>query len=253
MLRFEMPRVYELQDLIVDPSNPSAYFQAFDVSIRCDPIHGELKKQFWLAREREFQRLDAESWRLLKEEARQYLCARNQKGRGWEQLINIFNQARAHNYLDDEGCSSVCFIPREKKKGNKTPDIKAVFNGKSVLCEVKTINASQAEIDRRQAGRVGYSTNVLDSGFLSKLDKTIRSAKYQMDSYDADEAVRRIVFVVVNFDDIIGEYKNCFYAQIDGYLADSSIQGIETVFYNQRTAFHINISMAHAYVINERS
>ena len=59
MFRLEMPRVYELQDLIDDRLNPLAYFQAFDASIRCDPIHGLLKKQFWLAREREFQRLDA--------------------------------------------------------------------------------------------------------------------------------------------------------------------------------------------------
>ena len=192
-----------------------------------------------------------QSWRLLKEEARQYLCAPDQRGRGWEQLINIFNQARAHNYLEDEGCSLICFIPRERNQGLKTPDLKAVLNGRNVLCEVKTINASQAEIDRRQAGRVGSSTDLLDSGFLSKLDKTLRGAKCQMNFYDADESVRRIVFVVVNFDDNIGEYKHCLYAQIDSHLADSSIQGIETAFYNQRTAFHTNISMLHAHVINE--
>jgi hypothetical protein len=252
MSRLEMPRVYELQDLIDDPSNPSAYFQDFEASL-CDPIYGLLKKRVWLAREREFKRLDADSWRLLKEEVRPYLSARDQSGRGWEQLINILNQARAHNYLEDKGCSLVCFIPREKKQGIKTPDLKAELNGKNVLCEVKTINPSEAEIDRRKAGRVGSATDLLGSSFLSKLDKTLESAKCQMDSYDANENVKRIVFVVVNFDDNIGEYKTCFYAQIDNHLAASSIQGIETVFYNQRTVFHTNILMLHAHVVNEPS
>lgn len=55
MFRTEMPRVYELRDLIADPSHPSAYFQKFDVTLN-DP----LRRQVWHAREQEFQRL----WRL---------------------------------------------------------------------------------------------------------------------------------------------------------------------------------------------
>ncbi len=53
MFRHEMPRVYELIDLIHDPSTHGAYFQDFDNSMRDEPS----KKQIWLAREREFQRL----------------------------------------------------------------------------------------------------------------------------------------------------------------------------------------------------
>jgi len=47
-----------------------------------------------LAREREFQRLDDAAWEFLKDEALPYLSARDRKGRGWEQLISILNQAR---------------------------------------------------------------------------------------------------------------------------------------------------------------
>jgi hypothetical protein len=86
-----MPRVDELRALIDDPSKPSAYFQNFDESVCAEPSAGGV----WLAREREFQRLDPASWEFLKAEARPYLTARDAKGRGWEQLIAILNQARA--------------------------------------------------------------------------------------------------------------------------------------------------------------
>lgn len=253
MCRSEMPRVCELRDLIDDPSSPSAYFQNFDASL-CDPIIGPYKKPVWLAREREFQRLDAESWRRLKDEAHQYLSARDRTGREWEQLISILNQARAHNYLEDKGYSKVCFIQREKKKGKKTPDLKAELDGQTVLCEVKTINPSQAEIDRRQSGDAGSSTDVIDSGFLLKLDNVLQEAKRQIDSYDNSDNVKRIAFVVVNFDEgRSGEYKDCYYAKIDRHLAAGSVTGLEIVFYNQRSPFHPDISMLHAHIVNEAS
>jgi hypothetical protein len=114
MSRREMPRVYELKDLIADPSDPRSYFRKFVDSIRESPS----AKRVWLAREREFQRLDPESWKFLKNEACPYLTARDTR-RGWEQLIAILNQARAHNYLIDEGCEEVNFIPRSTIGGKK--------------------------------------------------------------------------------------------------------------------------------------
>ncbi len=96
-----MPRVYELRDLIADRSHPSAYFQKFD-----DTLNDPLRRQVWLAREQEFQRLDDESWQFLKDEAHPYLMARDDN-RGWQQLIAILNQTRAHNYLIDLGGAEV--------------------------------------------------------------------------------------------------------------------------------------------------
>lgn len=180
MSRKEMPRVYELRDLIDDPSKPSAYFQNFDSLLRDEPS----KKLTWLAREREFQRLDAESWQRLKDEALPFLTAHNAKGRGWEQLISILNQARAHNYLVDHGCSQVRFIPRSQKQGQKTPDLGAELNGQKVLCEVKTINISEAEAHKRQTGVAGSTSNFLDEAFFKKLESTLHEAKCQIDAYD---------------------------------------------------------------------
>ena len=86
-----------------------------------------------------------------------------------------------------------------------------------------------------------------------KLDDALRGAKCQMDSYDNGENVKRIAFVVVNFDEWLGEYGADFFAQIDAHLASSTIRGLDIVFYNQRTVFHQTISMLHAHVVNEPS
>lgn len=247
MFRREMPRVYELRDLIQDPSKPSAYFQNFDNSLRDEPC----KKQTWLAREHEFQRLDADSWQRLKDEARPYLSARDARGRGWEQLISILNQARAHNYLVDQGCSGVSFIRRSKRQKQQTPDIKAQLDGQTVLCEVKTINISEDEVNKRRTGSAGSTTNLLNEAFFKKLESALREAKRQMDSYYRQNEVRRIAFVAVNFDDWLGEYKAEYFSQIDQYLASNPVFGLEIVFYNQKTPFHAHVSMLHAYVVNE--
>jgi len=249
MFRKEMPRVYELRDLIENPATPSAYFQDFDNSLRDEPS----KKKTWLAREREFQRLDGHSWHQLKDEARPYLAARDVKGRGWEQLISILNQARAHNYLIDKGCSDVRFIPRAKKQGQKTPDLTGELNGKTIICEVKTINSSAVEVEKRQTGRAGLTTSVLDAGFFAKFDSTLRCATNQLSSYDREQSATHIVFVVINFDEWPGQYKSAYYSQIDCHLACNVVSGREIVFYNQRTAYHADVTMSHALVINEPS
>ena len=247
--RREMHRVYELRDLIGAPSEPSAYFQDFDNSLSNSPH----KKQVWLGREREFERLDGESWKRLKDEARPYLTSYNSNGRAWEQLISIFNQVRAHNYLVDRGCSNVTFIPKAKKKGQKTPDLSAELGGQSMLCEVKTINFSDDEIERRRSVMLGRLRTSLDEKFLTKIDSKIIDAIKQMKAFCKDETTIRVVFIVLNFDDLSGECSDRYFLQIDQHLATTVYQGIDIVFYNQQTAFHSNITMRHARVINGKS
>ncbi len=245
MFRREMTRVYELRDLIADPSHSLAYFQSFDDSIRESPS----AKRVWLAREREFQRLDPESWEFLKNEACPYLTTRDTR-RGWEQLIAILSQARAHNYLIDEGCAEVRFIPRSKIDGQQTPDIEGILKGRKVICEVKTVNMSEAEAIRRETGAVGRITNSLNAGLFNKLKDDLFKAESQMKSYGGEDT-RRIAFVILNFDDFLGEYKAEYYEQIDRYLATQPIPSLDIVFYNQMTAFHRQVVMQNAVVINE--
>ena len=245
MFRQEMPRVYELRDLITDPSKPCAYFQDFDDSIRDEPS----KKRIWLAREREFQRLDPESWQFLKNEALPYLMTRDPR-RKWQQLIAILNQARAHNYLINEGCIEVRFIPRSKIQGEETPDLEGMLNGVKVVREVKTVNISDAETIRRQIGGVGSVVTSLDLGFFTKLMSSLFKAKSQMKSYGGGDA-RQIAFNVLNFDDSLGEYKADYFEQTDRYLLAHSIPCIDIVFYNQRTPFQCHVAIQNAVVLNE--
>ncbi len=246
MFRHEMPRVYELIGLILDPFRHEAYFQDFDKSIRDEPS----KKQVWLAREREFQRLDMDSWQFLKSEALPYLTTRDAM-RGWEQLISILNQARAHNYLIDEGYVQVCFIPPSRIDGQKTPDLEGKLDGRKVLCEVKTVNISDAEATRRQTGGLVPRADSVVVGLFKKLRSDLLIAKGQMDSYDGSPQVRRIAFVVLNFDDFLAEYKENYFKQIDKYLVAEPIPDLDIVFYNQRTAIHVPVVMSHASVVNE--
>jgi len=245
VFRTEMPRVYEIRDLVLDPANPSAYFRNFDNSVRDESS----KKLVWLAREEEFQRLDDKSWQFLKDEALPYLMARDAK-RGWQQLIAILNQARAHNYLIDRGCVNVRFIPRSKTEGEETPDIEGTIDRTKVLCEVKTLSISDVEADRRKTGGVGSTVRSLEQGFFRKLTSDLCKAERQMKSY-AGEGTVRIAFVIPNFDDFFGEYKAGYYEQIDQYLSSRPIPSLEVVFYNQKTAFHCQVVMRNALVINE--
>ncbi len=242
-----MHRVYELRDLIIDSSASCAYFQDFDNSVRSEPS----KKQAWLELERVFQRLDPTSWEFMKNEVLPYLTARNPNGRGWQQLISILNQARAHNYLVDMGCEKVHFIPRSDTQGQKTPDLEGELNGASVLCEVKTVNISEIEVSRRQSGSVGTITTSLETGFLNKLMSDLHAAKRQMELYDGSFSTRRIAFILINFDDLLAEYKAHYFEQIDQHLADNPVHGIDIVFFNQKTTFHCMVVMRHAIVVTE--
>jgi hypothetical protein len=248
MSRAEMPRVYELCDLIADRSDSSCYFQDFDRAVASETD----RKKAWLAREREFQRLDDAAWQFLKDEALLYLSALDSKCRGWEQLISILNQARAYNYLVDRGCSNVRFVERAREKNRETPDLEAELDGARIVCEVKTLNASQAEIERRKSGGVGSGVNVLPISFFQKFDRTAQKAESQMLAYAGPDA-EHTVFFIVNFDDMLGEYKENYFTQIDDYIGSSPPMGAKLVFYNQKTAFHRSLSMRHAEVVNEQN
>jgi len=247
MYRKELPRVYELRDLIRDPCASNAYFQNFDASLKDEP----LKKKVWLARERELDRLDLASWCYLKTEAVPYLTKRDPRGRGWQQLIAILNQTRAHNYLMDAGCSQVRFIPRKSRNGRKTPDLEGELGSRRLLCEVKTVSESDAEIVRRQAVGVGSTTDHLSAGFFNKLTSDLCEARKQIEAHDSSDNVRRIAFIVLNFDDSLAEYKANYVQQIDQHLSENPTSGLEVVFYNQWTEFYVDVSMQHAVVINE--
>ena len=237
------PRVCELRSLIGDPNNPNAYFRNFDASVIEEP----LRMSAWERREQELQRLDLDAWTFLKAEAQPHLTLKNMGGRGWQQLIDILNQARAHNYLTSIGCTGVRFIPRTK---TKTPDLEAQLDGLKMLCEVKTLNISEEEVSARQKGE-GTVSNRLSPAFFGKLASTLREANSQMEAYDSTGRCKRLTYLIVIFDDLNGDYKEEYYRQIDNYLCANLISEMEIVFHNEKTSIHKEISMASAIVVNE--
>src|ERR1700683_16029 len=89
--RRQMPRWHELRDLIDHPAPPDAYFQGFDDNLQRSAHIREIYA-LW---ENDLQGLDDTAWGFLKAEVAPHLIRRDPRGRGWEPLFNILNQAHA--------------------------------------------------------------------------------------------------------------------------------------------------------------
>ena len=83
----------------------------------------------------------------LRPRAALHLVSRQREsGRGWQALFDILSEARAFGHLQSIGCTGVhCIACMDKK----TPDLGASSDGRSVFCEVKTINVSEDEAEKR--------------------------------------------------------------------------------------------------------
>lgn len=206
--RAELPRLYELRDCIAAPASPDACFQDFDQKLS-NSAH---IKEVYLRWERVLQGLDDQAWEHLKKEAAPHLASRDKKGRGWQQLFDILNEARAYNYLRSIGCTRVRFIPRSRER---SPDLEGAHASDRVLCEVKTINTSDEEIAARRGPPKARSLPInVTPGFLKKLRSTVEAAKQQMLDYDPNGGAVHLVYLNVLFDDFFAERKEAYFQQM---------------------------------------
>ena len=111
MFRAQLPRLYELLDLIADPASPKAYFQDFETKLQVEP----LCLPVYACWEKVFQILDEDAWKALKDEAAQYLSCRD-KRRGWHQLFDILGQADA--YKPTPSCVPTVNIRHARSRAN---------------------------------------------------------------------------------------------------------------------------------------
>ena len=125
------------------------------------------------------------------------------------------------------GCTSIAFIPESQIKGQRTPNLKATLLRTEVLCEVKTINPSQIEAQRRVEGGVGTTEAEVAEGFMRKLVHDVQNAKEQMDMYSEGRFTRKIVYIIVNFDDGLHEYVDMYKNQNDAFLSTKSFSDLE--------------------------
>jgi len=222
--RKKLPRIYELRDLLPDPLPPKAYFQNLDKSLSEIP---QKLRQFREI-EKDLQGLDTAAWSFMKSELAPLLNARDAK-RGWQPLFDKLNQAKAYNYLRCTGYTNVKFVPPSSVAGRETPDLQAELDMGTALCEVKTINISDIEADRRFCGGVGSVTDQLNAGFFGKLASDLAKANSQISVHDAS-ATKRIVYVIVNFDDSLHEYADRYQDQIKHYMSEHPIPDLQVVF-----------------------
>jgi hypothetical protein len=246
MFRGQLPRLYELRDLIDDPSSPDAYFQNFDKHIQ-DSTNARDIYDRW---EKDLQSLDNGAWEFLKNEASPYLTHRDHGGRGWQQLFDILNQARAYNYFENIGASKLRFIPRARQDSTRTPDLEGDLGSGKILCEVKTINISQKEARARKEFTVREIKTRLDDGFLGKLRSDIKEASDQLHAYDPTGEARHYAYINLCFDDFLGEYKEEYFRQMDEYLSSCPTPRISLIFHNDHTPAHKALAMSNATIVN---
>ena len=162
--RRELPRIYELRDLLPNPPPPGAYLRNLDELLAEIP---QKLRQFRHL-ERDLQGLDTAAWNFLKSELEPLLTAQDAK-RGWQPVWDRLNQAKAYNHLKDAGYHSIEFVPPSTVGGLRTPDLRAELNTTSALCEVKTINISEIEAERRHSSGVGSTSNRLEFWFFQAI------------------------------------------------------------------------------------
>lgn len=223
--RIELPRIYELRDLVPDPAPANAYFQNLDRSL--SEIPQKLRQYRDL--EQDLAGLDSAAWTFLKSEVTPLLLVKDEK-RGWQPLFDKLNQVKAYNHLKRAGYETVSFIPSSSIAGRMTPDLEARKGAERALCEVKTINVSDVEAHRRLSGGVGQVTDQLEVGFFGKLTSDLVKAQAQMAAFDADPAVTKLAYVIINFDDSLHEYADRYREQIEGYMTSHPTRGLEVAF-----------------------
>ena len=76
--------------------------------------------------------------------------------------------------------------------------------------------------------------------FLEKLSRDITAAKDQMDAYNPD--ARKIAYVVINFDDWVGDYTEEHLAQIEHFFRHTLRPGVDLVA-DVRTSFLTKITL----------
>jgi hypothetical protein len=207
------------------PPSLDAYFLDFEQDLKELPV----KLKHFLDIESELQTLDSASWKHLKAELAQLLKKRDAK-RGWQALFDKLNEAKGYGYLVRLGCTNIRFIPRSSVHGQQTPDLHADLGATKMVCEVKTVNVSELEAGHRTTGSARDVLLQLPDGFFKKLKCDLELARRQLAAASTETLVRKIAYVIINFDDLLHEYVDDYVEQIEKFVATIVMPEVEIVF-----------------------
>ena len=222
MCRDYFPRVFELSDLLPKPVQAGLALPALDHTL-LEPG----KHEYFRMREVDLKGLDDAAWAAIKEKLRHWPKARTHKQRILEPLYELLNEVKGLNYLKSIGCSNVRFVRVSSRQNEKTPDLVAERGRHRVLCDVKTINRSESEVERARTGGVATSPETVPDELIAKIRKTAGSAKTQMISYDPGGTAQKIVYFVVNYDE--PEYRCEYKAQLKHEFTINPVNSIEVI------------------------
>jgi hypothetical protein len=225
--RSELSRIYDLLDLTEDLDSPNAYFRRFGKTTAENPV----KKKHFLDIERDLQGLDQVAWNHLKKDVKP-LLEKKHCTRGWQGLFDKLNQAKAYNHLVSIRCTNVRFVPESKQPRQKTPDLEGTRGVQRVLCEVKTVNPSEEEVeDRNLELSVRNPQDLLNEKFFAKLTSILDRARAQLAACDSQEITKKLIFIVLNYDDRLHEYAENYSRQLGEFLEKSKVRDSEIVLY----------------------
>lgn len=229
-----MPRLFELAS-----AAPEGLFTNFGASLLKNPI----KRKVYHRIEEELGTLPLPAWLTLKSKLL-HLARRKHPQRGWQPVHDALNEARAFAYLRRVGATGLRFIPQAATQGKRTPDIEGTVRDVELLCEVKTINASQNEVVARHSRAVREIPSALPEHFFQKLDKTLTTARSQLTAFSACHH-SLIIFVVLNFDDHLHECLERYLIQLRERAVDFLCSADEVVF-SIAPAFYFASVCSHA-------
>ena len=216
----ELPRTCELVASL--KGAPRSYFKNFVASLRDNAI----KRKYFVDMEAELAALDPAAWDHLRTKVGP-LFLRKEKVRGWQGAFSELNEAKAYNFLIRSGYTSVEFIPCNRDA--KTPDLRAKLGNVDVLCEAKTINRSERAIVAQLRRAASSVPILLGKEFFAKIASTIKRADRQMAAFSSALDTRRIIYVVINFDDRLHEHIDDYLIQIQEQEKEFVLPGLEIV------------------------
>lgn len=224
--RDKFPRLCELYDLSPGDSPFRGYLSEKAQTV----AHQTWKEAFFEEQESFLRPLDENAWGYFKQRMEGYLKKKN-RCRGWQQFLEAINETKGYGHLVSIGCGTVAFIKESTANGQKTPDLKGTLGGRTILCEVKTINVSDNEAKDRLSGRPVLRDGVsapFSRELKNKITEKLQEAKSQLNAYLLRDAPRKIVYLVVYVDDDPhNENEHQHSQELDNYLAECVFTGLE--------------------------
>jgi hypothetical protein len=222
---FKFVRALELAGEVLQFYPCNSYFQNFEESL----IEMPDKHRVWAFYGRKLAVLAEGDWTILKKKVVPRFRAPDTE-RHWQTAIDLLNESFAYDYLLKKGCKAVELVPETNCR--KTPDVCATYKSSRVVCEVKTKNRSDKSLEDHFHGRSFVIEDKISSELMAIFEKTICAS---ISKFENEVGSFKIFFFVLNCDDTLHEYSDCYFEQIKIWLNEKSLPIDGLVFLDNST------------------